>query len=195
MNAMKLDGVQSLPLEFNSYAETVISMLRDKRSRPDGRQVAEAPPEHVHRVRVFGGQAQRRDCLHTGQARGSGEGVQGHRCPRLLQVAQGKLGGGSILLAAVAHVRGHENDVDERRRGPLHRRQEIVEAVRQQNARLEEVLQPRVGQFRRRTTRGLTTVGQPRRRCHRVPSERSLPHDIQYRKRREPDRIGREAWR
>ncbi|CAB1100097.1 unnamed protein product [Ectocarpus sp. CCAP 1310/34] len=32
MNAMKLDGVQSLPLEFNSYAETVISMLRDKRS-------------------------------------------------------------------------------------------------------------------------------------------------------------------
>ncbi|CAB1103992.1 unnamed protein product [Ectocarpus sp. CCAP 1310/34] len=32
MDAMKLDGVQSLPLEFNSYAETVISMLRDRSS-------------------------------------------------------------------------------------------------------------------------------------------------------------------
>ncbi|CBJ30443.1 hypothetical protein Esi_0193_0009 [Ectocarpus siliculosus] len=32
MNAKKRDGVQSLPLEFNSYAETVISMLRDRRS-------------------------------------------------------------------------------------------------------------------------------------------------------------------
>ncbi|CAM9470219.1 unnamed protein product [Ectocarpus sp. 4 AP-2014] len=31
MNVMKLDGVQSLPLEFDSNAETVISMLRDWR--------------------------------------------------------------------------------------------------------------------------------------------------------------------
>ncbi|CAB1108003.1 unnamed protein product [Ectocarpus sp. CCAP 1310/34] len=32
MDAMKLDGVQSLPLEFNSHAETAISMLRDRSS-------------------------------------------------------------------------------------------------------------------------------------------------------------------
>ncbi|CAB1097477.1 unnamed protein product [Ectocarpus sp. CCAP 1310/34] len=32
MDAMKLDGVQSLSLEFNSYAETVIPMLRDRSS-------------------------------------------------------------------------------------------------------------------------------------------------------------------
>ncbi|CAB1107341.1 unnamed protein product [Ectocarpus sp. CCAP 1310/34] len=32
IDAMKLDGVQSLPLKFNSYAEAVISMLRDRSS-------------------------------------------------------------------------------------------------------------------------------------------------------------------
>ncbi|CAB1111815.1 unnamed protein product [Ectocarpus sp. CCAP 1310/34] len=49
---MKLDGVQSLPLEFNSYTETVISMLRDRSSGlTDAKLLNKAPPEHVHRAK------------------------------------------------------------------------------------------------------------------------------------------------